>query len=138
LISIWAIILTTSSRFLDRLFLLGGYFLITTVLCGKGYNVNQHKGNLYFRKLVSAVRNEYVVTPKDEKKFFAKKVLQHFRSLNPPVRFLKQAADNSPYVDIGEKLSLEKTRQALREGKPTIVRKLQSGELVIGKVRYQA
>ena len=96
--------------------------------------MNFHKGNVYFRKLVSVLRNEYVATPKSEKPFFAKMVQEHIRSLNPPGRFLKRDSKADPYVDVGEKPSIDKTSQALREGKPAIEKKIKSGEWIIENV----
>lgn len=105
-----------------------------TVLCGRGNRVNFHKGNEYFRKLVASVRNEYVATPKPEKPKFAKLVQEHIRSLNPPGRFLKRSSESEPFTDIGEKDSIDKTSQALREGKPKIEAQIKSGEIVIQEV----
>lgn len=104
------------------------------VLCGRGNRVNFHKGNEFFRKLVNSLRNEYVASAKKEKPHFAKMVQDHIRSLDPPGRFLKRASDNDRYIDVGIKLSIDKTSQALREGKPALEKKIKSGELVIEKV----
>ena len=97
--------------------------------------MNFHKGNEYFRKLVNVLRNEYVATTSSsEKRIFAKIVQEHIRSLNPPGRFLKRESETDPYVDVGEKMSIDKTSQALREGKPAIDKKIKSGELIIENV----
>ena len=84
--------------------------------------------------MVSALRNEYVATPKPDKSYFARVVVKHIRSLDPPGRFLKRASDKDLYIDVGEKLACQKTSQALREGKPGIERKIKSGELIIAEV----
>lgn len=80
---------------------------------------------------MNSLRNEYVASTKKEKPHFARLVQEHIRSLNPPGRFLKQASNNDPYIDIGIKLSIDKTSQALREGKPVLEKKIKSGELVV-------
>jgi hypothetical protein len=49
------------------------------------------------------------------------------RARDPPGRFLKQDPATKLWHDIGEKKALDKTRQALREGAPEIMKEL-SGE----------
>ena len=83
---------------------------------------------------MSALRNEYVATPKPDKSYFARVVVKHIRSLDPPGRFLKRASDKDLFINVGEKLACLKTSQALREGKPGIDRKIKSGELIIEEV----
>ena len=103
------------------------------VLSGRGNNVNQHTGNRYFRELVSALRIQYVATPKAEKPLFAKYLITEIRGMNPSGRFLKQGK-NELWEDIGEKKAIDKTRQALREGAPEIVERMMNGELVVEAV----
>lgn len=100
------------------------------VLSGRGNNINSHTGNRYFRELVSALRIQYVATPKAEKPLFAKVLITQIRGMNPSGRFLKQGK-NELWEDIGEKKAIDKTRQALREGAPEIVEKIKNGELVV-------
>ena len=80
------------------------------------------------------VRHEYVATPRADKKHFAKLVHAHIRSLDPPGRFLKRASEDEPYIDIGVTNAINKTSQALREGKPQIDKKIKSGEIVVKKL----
>ena len=47
--------------------------------------------------------------------------------MNPPGRFLKQDAKTKLWSDIGEKKALDKTRQALREGAPELLKELEGG-----------
>lgn len=51
-------------------------------------------------------------------------IVDEIRSLNPPGRFLKQDANTKLWYDIGEKKALDKTRQALREGAPDIMKEI--------------
>jgi len=100
------------------------------VLSGRGNNVNSHTGNRYFREVVSALRIQYVATPKPDKILFAKYLITEIRGMNPSGRFLKQGK-NELWEEIGEKKAIDKTRQALREGAPEIVERMKNGELVV-------
>lgn len=91
------------------------------VLSGRGNFVNYHDGNEYFRKLVRKHKLEYVNCPKQQKGKFSKLIVDEIRARNPPGRFLKQDKDSKLWYDIGEKKSLDKTRQALREGAPELM-----------------
>ena len=95
------------------------------VLAGRGNSINMHPGNLYFRSVVKHLKNEYVITPKNEKPVFAKVIFEHIRSLDPPGRFLKK--DGNEWVDIGMKKALDKTRQALREDADKVLKEIESG-----------
>ena len=48
--------------------------------------------------------------------------------MNPPGRFLKQDPKTKLWSDIGEKKALDKTRQALREGAPEIMKELDGND----------
>lgn len=91
------------------------------VLSGRGNYVNYHDGNEYFRKLVRKHKLEYVNCPKQQKGKFSKMIVDEIKGRNPPGRFLKQNKDSKLWYDIGEKKSLDKTRQALREGAPELM-----------------
>ncbi len=90
------------------------------VLSGRGKIINSHPGNVHFRTIVNRLKFEYVMSRKSDKKVFANVIVESIRSLNPPGRFLKQDKETGQWYDIGEKLTLAKTRQALREGAPVI------------------
>mmetsp|Transcript_18887 Transcript_18887/g.44251 ORF Transcript_18887/g.44251 Transcript_18887/m.44251 type:complete len:436 (+) Transcript_18887:509-1816(+) len=45
--------------------------------------------------------------------------------MNPPGRFLKQDPNSKLWNDIGEKKALDKTRQALREGAPELLKEIE-------------
>jgi hypothetical protein len=95
------------------------------VLAGRGNNINNHPGNQYFRILVKHLKNEYVVTPKSDKPFFAKLILKQIRSLDPPGRFLKR--NKEFWEDIGQRKALDKTRQALREDADKVQKEIDQG-----------
>ena len=52
--------------------------------------------------------------------------------MNPPGRFLRQDPKSKLWSDIGEKKALDKTRQALREGAPELLKDIESGEVDVG------
>lgn len=94
------------------------------VLSGRGNNVNFHPGNEYFRSLVKQYRVEYVACPKPLKGHFSKLIVDNILSLDPPGRFLKQDSKTKLWTEIGYKKSLDKTRQALREGAPELIKEM--------------
>lgn len=94
------------------------------VLSGRGNFVNYHTGNERFRALVRKHKVAYVACPKPQKGKFSKMIVDEIRSLHPAGRFLKQDPNSKLWNDIGEKKALDKTRQALREGAPDIVKGL--------------
>lgn len=93
------------------------------ILCGRGKTINAHLGNRQFHSVISNIKVEYIAATKENKKNYGKLVVQAIRSLNPPGRFLKKDKEDGLWYDIGEKKSLLKTRQALREKAP-VLRKL--------------
>merc|ERR1719296_346468 len=97
------------------------------VLSGRGNSVNFHPGNEYFRSLVKQYRVEYVACPKPLKGHFSKLIVDNILSLEPPGRFLKQDPKTKLWSEIGYKKSLDKTRQALREGAPEIMKEMNLG-----------
>jgi hypothetical protein len=48
--------------------------------------------------------------------------------MNPPGRFLKQDPHTKLWSDVGEKKALDKTRQALREGAPELLKEIDGGD----------
>lgn len=106
------------------------------VIGGRGHKANVHPGNVLFRSYVSAVKVDYVMSPKRDKPKYAKEVVQRIKNQDPPGRFLKsyhrshdEGSDNNSanqgdssifWKDIGDKEALSKTRQALREGAASI------------------
>lgn len=98
------------------------------VLSGRGNFVNYHVGNEHFRALVRKHKVAYVACPKPKKGEFSKMIVDSIRNRNPPGRFLKQHNQTKMWYDIGEKKALDKTRQALREGAPDIMKELTGKE----------
>lgn len=94
------------------------------VLCGRGNFANYHDGNAHFRELVKNYKIDYVSCAKSQKKEYSQLIYNKIRELDPPGRFLKYEARLNIWIDIGEKRALEKTRQALREGAPDIIKVL--------------
>lgn len=94
------------------------------VICGRGNFANYHAGNAYFRNLVQSYKIDYVACDKADKKKYSKMIFDTIRNLKPPGRFLKFDARLNTWFDIGEKKALDKTRQALREGAPEIMKEL--------------
>jgi len=100
------------------------------ILNGRGNSINYHPGNQFFRSLVKAVRIQYVAALKPDKPMIAKLLVQQIRNLDPPGRFLTQVEDGR-YVDVGDKMAIAKTRQALREGAPEIELLIKNGRILV-------
>ena len=98
------------------------------VLSGRGNFVNYHSGNEHFRTLVRKHKVAYVACPKPQKGKFSKMIVDEIKNRHPPGRFLKQDMKTKLWYDIGEKKALDKTRQALREGAPVIMKELHGDE----------
>ena len=94
------------------------------VLCGRGNNINQHKGNIYFRHLVKQNEVQYAASRKEDKPTFAEFIYNSIVGRNPPGRFIKQDASTGVWADIGKRKSIDKVRQALRENVPKIEKTL--------------
>ncbi len=67
----------------------------------------------------------HLKSAKAQKPNFSKLIYDEIRSKNPPGRFLKQDPQTKLWNDIGEKKALDKTRQALREGAPELMKELE-------------
>ncbi|KAL7445221.1 hypothetical protein ACHAXM_011901 [Skeletonema potamos] len=98
------------------------------VLSGRGNFVNHHSGNENFRALVKHHKKAYVACPKSQKAIYSKLIYDEIRSMNPPGRFLKQDPHTKLWSDVGEKKALDKTRQALREGAPELLKEIDGGD----------
>lgn len=94
------------------------------VLSGRGNFVNYHAGNEHFRALVRKHKVAYLACPKPQKGQFSRMIVDEMRLLDPPGRFLKQDKVTQLWYDIGDKKALDKTRQALREGAPDLMKNL--------------
>ena len=75
------------------------------VLSGRGGRINNHPGNINFRKVVEEYKREYLDprTRKLEKAHVAARLVAQIRSMDPPGRFLKEDPENAGrYVEIGD------------------------------------
>jgi len=94
------------------------------VLCGRGGRINLHTGNVQFRDLIQATKQEYLApsTRKLEKAHIAASIVHMIRStLDPPGRFLKkERGPTGRWFEIGDAKAIKKTGQALREDAPEI------------------
>ena len=88
------------------------------VLSGRGKFAMFWHGNKYYRSLIEASKNDYIVANNTTKQLIAIKIIQEVRELSPPGRFLEFDPSFHQWRDIGEKKAIRKTRQALREGAP--------------------
>ena len=98
------------------------------ILSGRGNFVNNHPGNKHFRSLVSSQRLFYVAAPKEFKPQFAQKIIEALKSLTPPGRFLQQDSGTKLWFELDDKKAMAKTRQALREGAPEVLKKITGTE----------
>ena len=102
------------------------------VLCGRGHGVNDHTGNVQYRKIITSKREEFLsVTDKVSKRAIATTIVNTVRAMTPPGRFLKKMTEEnndddddvdvddtttSLWFDIGDEKARGKTSQGLREG----------------------
>mmetsp|Transcript_14573 Transcript_14573/g.16951 ORF Transcript_14573/g.16951 Transcript_14573/m.16951 type:complete len:786 (-) Transcript_14573:134-2491(-) len=90
------------------------------VLYGRGGGTNHHPGNKRYRKLVEARKVDYVNSKRLDKPLVALEIIKHWRTQEPPGRFLKIDEDTGTWHDVGDKKAREKTSQALREKAPML------------------
>ncbi len=57
--------------------------------------------------------------------------------MNPPGRFLKQDPKTKLWSDVGEKKALDKTRQALREGAPELLKELEGNDTASTEYKFE-
>jgi hypothetical protein len=96
------------------------------VLLGRGGGTNNHQGNVNFRQLVRQHKMRYLACSKVEKPKVAREVVQLWRKLDPPGRFLQRNNETKKgpgsvkdvcniWVEVNEKKAREKASQCLRE-----------------------
>ena len=90
-------------------------------------------GNEYFRALVKKHKVAYVACPKPTKARFSRLIVDEIYARNG--RFLKQDPNTKLCYDIGDKKALDKTRQALREGAPELLKEIKPPDRVDEEVR---
>jgi hypothetical protein len=102
------------------------------VLLGRGGGTNNHFGNVNFRKLVNEHKMRYLACSKVEKPKVAREVVQIWRAMTPPGRFLSRKDDtrkgpgsvkdnNNIWLEVGDKKAREKASQCLRERTPDVL-----------------
>ena len=88
------------------------------ILCGRGTtSTTPHVGNRNFRELIAANRDSYARLSKKQKLVFARRIVDLIHSTRPTGRFLMRDSTTGLWNDIGMTRSIEKTSQALREGR---------------------
>ena len=96
------------------------------VLLGRGGGTNSHPGNVNFRELVKMHKKRYLAATKMGKPKVAKEVVDLWRQLEPPGRFLSRIDEpktgprslrdeNIPWIEVDEKEARKKASQCLRE-----------------------
>jgi serine/threonine protein kinase len=93
------------------------------VLLGRGNDTNNHSGNRAFRALVSDHKMRYAACGKNEKPKVAREVVDIWKNLHPPGRFLARKDDDSDqlvWVEVPAKKAREKASQCLRERSPEV------------------
>lgn len=91
-------------------------------LFGRGGGTNHHPGNKKYRKMVEEKKDKYLSSKRLDKPLVAMEIINEWRSMDPPGRFLKQNEKTKLWSDVGDRKAREKTSQALRE-KTTVEQK---------------
>jgi hypothetical protein len=99
------------------------------ILLGRGNLANRHPGNENFRAIVNSYKPEYVAAPKAQKGLYPKIIYDKICSLDPPGRFLRQDPISKLWSIVEKKKAIDKTRQALREGAPELLRGLEGKDI---------
>ena len=68
-----------------------------------------------------------IAPAKSQKAIYSKVIYDEIRAMSPPGRYLKQDPQTKLWSAIGEKKALDKTRQALREGAPELLKDMTEG-----------
>ena len=92
------------------------------MICGRGAKPSSlvTTGTIRFRDLVQSCRFHYVAAPKHKKAAFAESIYKEVKATVPEGRFLKQEHPGGEWVELSRDDSINKIRQALREGAPEI------------------
>jgi len=86
------------------------------ILLGRGARVNQHPGNINFRRIIQLYKDNYITERANAQKHSIKtEILQKIKTLSPPGRFIIQDSDSMLWHDVGEDVARRKVSQALRE-----------------------
>ncbi|GKY98533.1 hypothetical protein MPSEU_000810400 [Mayamaea pseudoterrestris] len=88
------------------------------ILCGRGGETNNHRGNVKYRQYVKSCQAAYIECKRRDKPFIAQRIVLAVRKKGG--RFLKKDKDSGAWRDVGNSKAREKTSQALREGAPDL------------------
>jgi len=90
------------------------------VLLGRGGMTNSNPGNIHFRKLVNQHKMRYLSANKIEKPKVAREVVNVWKQMDPPGRFLQKKDEGDKgaapvWIETSDKKAQEKASQCLRE-----------------------
>ncbi|KAL7461587.1 hypothetical protein ACHAXS_002004 [Conticribra weissflogii] len=103
------------------------------VLFGRGTGFAIHEGNVKFRSIVEARKQEYRIAQHKEKKNIVISIIRQIQSMNPPGRFLQQdpnykGESNVPWLEVDEDRAASKVGHCLRERPKEITATRQESE----------
>ena len=76
--------------------------------CLIGVGTNHHHGNKLYHQRVEEKKELYLRSKKSDKKGIAMDIVEEWRGMNPPGRFLKQDVYTRLWNDVGDKKAQEK------------------------------
>lgn len=88
---------------------------INDCLFGRGGSTNNHPGNKHYRTLISTKKQLYLSSKRPEKQYIAMELVQTWRELHPPGRFLKLDDVTKLWYDVGDDVARVKVSASLRE-----------------------
>ena len=94
------------------------------VILGRGLGTYNHIGNVEFRKLVHQHKMRYLASSKVDKPKVARELVQIWKQLDPPGRFLQRVEEDNnklDWVEVCDKKAQEKASQCLRERTPDVL-----------------
>jgi len=77
-------------------------------LFGRGGKNCKHEGNQKLRSVARAYKHAYLNATKKEKSEIAREIVEYFRSLQPPGRFIKKNELSGEWVEVSEAVAREK------------------------------
>ena len=92
-------------------------------LFGRGRGTSEHPGNIRFRKMIDSKKEKYVSSQRSDKPLVIMEIMDDWRSLDPPGRFLKQDGETDYWNDVGD----EKAKQKATDAMYSAVRKTTHG-----------
>jgi len=86
---------------------------------GRGNGPNTHPGNIYFRDIVAAHQDIYMLSSHRSKEIIALNIITDIERRSPPGRFLSKDRVTGTWALMDKDKKIRKTKQALRELKST-------------------